>query len=201
MKTDTETPRTKATLRKRQLIIEAAVECFVERGFHQTSIRDIAGVAGISVGNLYNHFASKSALILELAELELGELNIFVLVLENKSEPKKALTMFADRFLDYSSDPVNAALAVEFIAEAMRNAEIGDAFFKNRTIITKALKELIVRGQNSGEFISEVDVNQSPEIILDIIEGFAIRSAQSKTKPDKVMRKELHRIIKRYLWA
>ena len=200
MNTDTETPRTKATLRKRELIIEAAVECFIERGFHQTSIRDIAGVAGISVGNLYNHFASKSALILHLAELELGELETYVSILEITGDPQKTLTEFVDRFLDYSADPVNAALTVEFFAEAMRNAEIGDAFSKNRTIITKALKGLIVRGQKSGDFVSEVDVEQSPEVILDLIEGFAIRSTQSKMKLDKAARKELHRIIKRYLY-
>ncbi len=201
MKTELETPRTKATLRKRELIIEAAVECFIERGFHQTSIRDIATVAGISVGNLYNHFASKSALILELAELELGELNIFVLVLENKSEPKKALTMFADRFLDYSAEPVNAALAVELFAEAMRNDEVGAAFMKNRITVTNALRDLVIRGQKSGDFVSEVDADRSPEIILDLIEGVAIRSAQSKKKPAKTARKELHRLIERYLYV
>jgi len=201
MKTEPETPREKATSRKRELIIEAAVECFIERGFHQTSIRDIAGAAGISVGNLYNHFASKSALILQLAELELGELDKFVLILEIKNDPQKVLAKFVDRFLDYSANPINAALMVEFFAEAVRNEDIGEAFMKNRVAVTNALKELIARGQKSGEFVSEIDADQSPEVILDIIEGFAMRSAQSKKRPDKIARKELHRIIERYLYV
>lgn len=201
MKTKFETPRAKASLQKRQLIIEAAVECFIERGFHQTSIRDIAGVAGISVGNLYNHFGSKSALILELAELELCEFDAFVLILDNKNDQQKTLAGFVDRFLDYSADPVNAALTVEFFAEAMRNAEIGDAFMKNRDIVTNALKKLIARGQKSGEFDLDVNTDLLPNIIMDLIEAFAIRSAQSKKKPGTAVRKELHRIIERYLYA
>ena len=201
MKIKFENSRTKATLRKRNLIIEAAVECFIERGFHQTSIRDIASAAGISIGNLYNHFTSKSALILELAELEFSELGRFVSILDGNKSAPKALTKFVDQFLDYSADPVNAALTVEFFAEAVRNAEISAAFSKNRIIVRDALKGLIVRGQKSGEFDFEVDAGQSPEVILDLIEGFAIRSAQLKKKPDKVARKELHRIIERYVWA
>ncbi|HDO1150981.1 TPA: helix-turn-helix transcriptional regulator, partial [Aeromonas salmonicida] len=40
---------------RRELIIQAALGCFIERGFHQTGMRDIAAAAGVSLGNLYNH--------------------------------------------------------------------------------------------------------------------------------------------------
>lgn len=43
----------------RQAIIEAAFDIFRERGYHGTSMRQIAERAGIALGGIYNHFASK----------------------------------------------------------------------------------------------------------------------------------------------
>jgi AcrR family transcriptional regulator len=44
-------------------IILAGVAQFSERGFHGTSVRDIASAAAVSVGTLYNHFGSKHELL------------------------------------------------------------------------------------------------------------------------------------------
>ena len=44
-------------------IVHAAVTCFLERGYHQTGVRDIAKQAEVSLGNLYIHFKGKEALL------------------------------------------------------------------------------------------------------------------------------------------
>ena len=66
----TETKRSKAVARRREQILEAAVTCFIENGYHQTGVRDIARRAGISLGNLYNHFPGKHDVLAEIAALE-----------------------------------------------------------------------------------------------------------------------------------
>ena len=43
----------------RQGIIKAAHDLFIQQGYHGTSMRQIAGEAGIALGGLYNHFESK----------------------------------------------------------------------------------------------------------------------------------------------
>lgn len=48
---------------KTRLILDTALELFAERGFHQTSINDIAKKAGISKGLLYNYFESKEEVL------------------------------------------------------------------------------------------------------------------------------------------
>jgi AcrR family transcriptional regulator len=40
-------------------IVEAAADLFVANGYHGTSMRQIAQAAGIALGGIYNHFASK----------------------------------------------------------------------------------------------------------------------------------------------
>ncbi|MBI3548510.1 MAG: TetR/AcrR family transcriptional regulator [Elusimicrobia bacterium] len=43
----------------KDVILSAAAELFLRRGFHGTSTRDIAEKAGVSLGNIYNHFKTK----------------------------------------------------------------------------------------------------------------------------------------------
>jgi AcrR family transcriptional regulator len=43
----------------RLAIEDAAVELFMEKGYHATSMRQIAESAGLALGGIYNHFKSK----------------------------------------------------------------------------------------------------------------------------------------------
>lgn len=51
---------------RRDNIISSALKLFSERGFHITTIPDIAEKVGMSVGNFYNYFKSKDILAKEL---------------------------------------------------------------------------------------------------------------------------------------
>ncbi len=47
---------------KRQAILEAALLQMVERGFHGTTMPDVARAAGVGIGTIYRYFADKEAL-------------------------------------------------------------------------------------------------------------------------------------------
>jgi len=53
---------------RRQLLRDAAAALFRERGFHATSMRDIARASGMLSGSIYYHFASKEDLLLDVYE-------------------------------------------------------------------------------------------------------------------------------------
>jgi AcrR family transcriptional regulator len=55
------TPRAEDTRRK---IYDAALELFREQGFEATTMRDIAGKAGVALGGAYYYFSSKDAIVL-----------------------------------------------------------------------------------------------------------------------------------------
>lgn len=55
-------------------ILRAALTCFVESGYHGTTIRRIATAAGLSVPGVYHHYKSKQALIVELMESTMADL-------------------------------------------------------------------------------------------------------------------------------
>lgn len=59
-------PPTRAERRRtetRREIVEAAFECFAERGYHATGIADIATRLGIGHGTFYRHFANKRDIV------------------------------------------------------------------------------------------------------------------------------------------
>jgi len=49
-------------------ILAAASSLFTKQGFHGTSTRDIAAKAGVSLGNIYNYFATKEEIFVSLLE-------------------------------------------------------------------------------------------------------------------------------------
>jgi TetR/AcrR family transcriptional regulator, repressor of fatR-cypB operon len=51
---------------KRRRILNAALLVFAERGFHGTSVPEIATSAGVGAGTLYRYFAHKDALVNEV---------------------------------------------------------------------------------------------------------------------------------------
>ena len=53
---------------RREELLAIAAKLFAERGFKNTTVRDIADAAGILSGSLYHHFDSKEAMVDELLD-------------------------------------------------------------------------------------------------------------------------------------
>jgi AcrR family transcriptional regulator len=63
--------------KRKEMIEDAARELFIKQGFHRTSMRDIAKGAEVSLGNLYNYYATKDAIFESL-------INGYVTVIDDK---------------------------------------------------------------------------------------------------------------------
>jgi len=53
---------------RKQQILEAALEIFAQKGYHQASISQIASEANMSKGLLYNYFENKEQLLIKVME-------------------------------------------------------------------------------------------------------------------------------------
>lgn len=56
------------------LILQAAEEVLMEKGYHETSIDEIAARVGIAKGTVYLHFQSKEDLVIAIFEREMQQL-------------------------------------------------------------------------------------------------------------------------------
>lgn len=60
------TPEANGTPTRREQLLAIAAELFADKGFRNTTVRDIADAAGILSGSLYHHFDSKESMVDEL---------------------------------------------------------------------------------------------------------------------------------------
>lgn len=161
-------------------IVHAAVTCFLERGYHQTGVRDIAKQAEVSLGNLYNHFKGKEAVLAFIAEIEGEELAGFIDLLSEPDDPQAALEQFIGDYVEYVSRPENALLGVEILTEALRNPVIADVFGKNRSLLIEALVRCLNIGARLGVFAPYDDQREVACMVLDTLEGHGLRSLSKK---------------------
>jgi AcrR family transcriptional regulator len=61
-------------IRRRREIFQAALHLFLENGFNETSMREIAEAAGMGKSTLYDYFPSKDEILLSVVEDELQTL-------------------------------------------------------------------------------------------------------------------------------
>jgi len=66
--TEAPTSSTTGSTTRRDELLAIAAKLFAERGFKNTTVRDIADAAGILSGSLYHHFDSKEAMVDELLD-------------------------------------------------------------------------------------------------------------------------------------
>jgi AcrR family transcriptional regulator len=59
----------------RERILAAAVQLFAQYGYHAATMRDIARISGIQAASIYYHYASKQALLVEIMDTHMRNLN------------------------------------------------------------------------------------------------------------------------------
>src|SRR5689334_3642043 len=51
---------------KRRIILDAALRVFAAKGYHGTTVPEVADASGVGTGTLYRYFANKEALVNEV---------------------------------------------------------------------------------------------------------------------------------------
>lgn len=90
------------TKRRRLQIIEAAERSFRKRGFHATTLREIAAEFGMSVGHIYNYFSGKDAILEALIHQKIDD---FLSILTRPHPGANTLRDRLGRIVDMYIDP------------------------------------------------------------------------------------------------
>ncbi|WP_444812364.1 TetR/AcrR family transcriptional regulator [Stenotrophomonas maltophilia] len=156
-------------------ILQAALQCFLAKGFHQTSMRDIAQAAGVSLGNLYNHFPGKEAIILAVAVAESEELAPLLQRLAASEGQRAQVLVFLQDFHALCRQAEWATLAVEVLAESARNPSVAKAFAANRRQMQATLAEALQQVAQRERRRPVLAPALQAQVLLDAIESDALR--------------------------
>lgn len=173
----------KGTAERRLQILGAAITCFIKQGYHPTGMREVATQAGVSLGNVYNHFAGKEEILATIAGLEAEELAVFVSQLRGEGDPELRLEHFVADYTAYSGLLDNALLSLEIVAAAAREPKIAALFLGNRQELVEALAALVGELRQTADGLAARE--EVARLLLDTIEGQAIRMVIGGRKPNQ----------------
>lgn len=165
---------------KRDHIIETAYEIFKVHGFHATSIDEIIAAAQVSRRTMYNHFPSKTPLIIDVLRYYKAQYEVALekLIQKNKTEtPLKKLEAVFELFLSCPENRLShGCLAVHAIAE------YGD---KEDDILSACIDFKNWQFETIHHHVKEAGFKPAKTIAHDIfviLEGFSVISERSQFK-------------------
>ncbi len=156
---------------KRQKIVKAALETFLQYGYKDTSMNRVAEKAGVIKQTIYSHFSDKEGLFtaiiqsvtLEHLKAQFGE------TISSTQPPEKVLKKIAQIFAERQKDKSYLALMRTIIGESKRFPELARLYVS--TVIKPAMKILCDYFDNHPELkISD------PEAIARIYCGTLVSS-------------------------
>ncbi|MCF0254585.1 MAG: TetR family transcriptional regulator, partial [Duodenibacillus sp.] len=109
--------------RRRAEILEAAIQSFGEKGFQATTMVGIARRVGMSVGNLYNYFPGKDAIIAELASQMIARLIEQTRQTRQGEDGGEGFESILE-VVRQRLDPVGARITAEIMAESLHNEKL-----------------------------------------------------------------------------
>ncbi len=152
---------------RRQAIIDAALDEFIDRGYAATRLDDIAKRAGVAKGTIYLHFKDKEALFQELVRTAL------VPLIGRLAAPPPAggsvravLEKFAETFVREVATTRRGAIVRLILAEGPRFPDIADFYY--REVVSRGLagmRALIELGIARGE-IRQPGLKDFPQIVV-----------------------------------
>lgn len=139
---------------RRQQIMEAAITCFAENGFYETSMDDIVKVAGLSKGSLYWYFKSKRDLFKSLIEMWFEEIMDGLMeAVEHAESANEKLSVMVDAVKKtVALQPELARAQLEFFAMALRDEEIQNWLRENYALQREFFAGIVQYGIERGEF-------------------------------------------------
>lgn len=171
-------PRVYAELRQAE-IVEAATKCFMEKGFHNTTMQDIYRASKLSPGAVYNYFRNKEEIVSAAVEMA-QKRNTEMIVKAASGDSEDILVSIGRLYFACARDADFAKSAsVDFAvyAEACRNERIHEALRMNQDAVIANLVELIRRNQVVGVFNDKLDAVAITRVLFGILMAVAFHKA------------------------
>jgi AcrR family transcriptional regulator len=138
--------------RRRKEIFDASVHLFLDQGFNETSMREIARVVGVGKSTLYDYFKSKDDILISYFEGEIQDITASAQkIISQDLTISQKLEQIMQMHLAYLVDKKN--LFLKLTVEAQRLAlESQQKIQIARHSYQDMLRNLIEEGVQNGEF-------------------------------------------------
>ena len=154
---------------KRRQILDAAVRAFARKGYHACRVGEIAEEAGVAYGLVYHYFGSKEEVLQTIFRETWTLMLARIEEMEEEGDPASEQVRKVTALLlrTWKRDPDLVRVLVREVTRSPEQLqqqieEIGHAY--------EALERIIRRGQESGEFRSELDPQLAATVFYGALE-------------------------------
>jgi len=138
--------------RRRKEIFDASVHLFLEKGFTETSMREIAKAAGLGKSTLYDYYKSKDEIMVSYFEEEIKKITIHAEeIIQANSTIAEKLRKIMQMHLGYLVDSRQIFLKLSLEAQRL-SADSQEQIQLHRHAYQDMLRKLIEEGIRRGEF-------------------------------------------------
>ena len=186
---------------KKREILQNGFEVMYAKGYHATSVQDVADAAGIPKGSFYHYFKTKEKFTVEAIKLytDLVYHEMEQILTDTSLPPlKRILTLYQNRIGYYQSHQYelgcfagNLTHEVADSNEVLR-AAIDTFFVRNRALVINCLNE----AQANGELLESHNTEEMAEFIISSYEGALVRmKSVHNAKPLEIFQKFLEHLL------
>jgi len=165
---------------RREQIVQAALGCFVEKGFHRTSMADIIAASGLSAGAIYLQFESKQDIMLAAAETTISH-RIGEIGARLATPPFPDPDEFVELVLgDIGDDAPKPQLLVQLWGESFFTDRLGDmvdgVFMRLRSTVTGYLTQWAVERRGLDADAAAAWGRETAPAMLSLLQGRILQS-------------------------
>jgi AcrR family transcriptional regulator len=153
----------------KRCILEAAEQLFAEEGYANTTIRRVAGRAGLSVGTIYLYYGNKEELYSELFREQLDSFSAITEPLRQE-EPLAALRGLINSYLDYSVRKAKLVSMQIKEHDLQIKKQLKKAFFDSQK---KLIADILEKGVREKVF-RKMDCTATASVIFYCLRGMVL---------------------------
>jgi TetR/AcrR family fatty acid metabolism transcriptional regulator len=158
---------------KKDLIINAAIKVFADKGFYTANVADVAKEAGVADGTIYLYFKNKDDLLISLFETKMEEiLQRFASLLDSNRNAEEKLRQFIHLYFQMIEEDQN--LAEVFQVELRQSSKfLKDYHNQNFIDFLNLIGDIIHQGQKNGQFKTDISIHTMKLIIFGALDELA----------------------------
>jgi AcrR family transcriptional regulator len=163
---------------RQQQILDAALACFSENGFHQTGMADIVRRSGLSHGAVYLYFQSKDDLIEALAVDRHRQEALLNEAARHVDDPLEGLRVLVRGYTHWLTDPSSDAtrrVGVNGWAEALRNERVRTSVIEGLEAARAVIVVLIERAQSKRLVSGDLSADAVARTLVALFQGFLLQ--------------------------
>ncbi|KTR87870.1 hypothetical protein NS220_16935 [Microbacterium testaceum] len=177
-------------------ILTAALEVFLEKGYHGASVREIAQRAGLTVPSLYYHHESKEGLLRDVLSTSLVPIADFLdIAAETGADAVERLANVVE-CLVYAMTVDARSAAIDAAEARYLSSAIRDQYVAVRDRIEDHVREVLRAGVAEGVFVID-DISETRRAMLGMIQTIPRwYRPDGKASPEEISRRYVRMVLR-----